>query len=376
MCDTNNKSTLTGKLGRIHMYLNNEGDTWQSAWLNDDRVFALACDTPGWYGGAGPNGSNMCINELTGDFHKVDGLDGKTFQGMTTHPFHFGYWGAMKYDGDGLRRMWKANSLSYSDGSLYMSVSRHGEMIKKTNYIQDSMNANIIRSDDYGETWSMTEDECYANPMFPGFSFPLPCFIKYYRDNEPVPCNDGEKYPHDSDKYFYAVSNDGFWNNGTHLYLGRIKRDKMRDMKREDWQYFSGTPGINNEDSWSHDPTLKMPLISSPLKIGMPSVQYVWPLKRYVLVNAYYPEPYRESFDTTYTRFRFYEAPAPYGPWTMFFESDCKGTGYYTPEILTKSIKSNDDGSCSMIFLTAGDWVTNSKPDSIYRMTAIELTLI
>ena len=91
----------------------------------------------------------------------------------------------------------------------------------------------------------------------------------------------------------------------------------------------------------------------------------------------YYPSPYKSNFDTTFTKWHFYESPTPWGPWTRFFECDCKEqSGYYNTDVISKSITYDEKtDSASMTVLTAGDWRTCDKPDTIYRMTAIPLTL-
>ena len=369
-------SPLTARLGKPYMYTESFGDSWSSAWLDDGRVLTLSCDTKGWREGCGADGSNWALNELTGDFTNAGGLYGRTVNPMKSHPFDFGRWANVKYDEDGVKRMWKANSIAFADGSLYVSVSRHGPMISGTDYLQDSINASIIRSDDFGETWSMTEDRCYFDPMFPGRRFPLPCFVQYYRGGGPVPAEGGLfASPHESGVYVYAVSNDGYWNNGNVIYLARIRRDRMHDMNADDWQYFYGSTGDNNDGCWSPDPALKTPILQNPRRLSMAGVQYIWPLRRYVMLQAYYPEPYSKTFDTSATCFEFYEAPAPWGPWSSFYRCDFNGPGYYTPEILLKSITPDGNGGCKMFLLTAGDWKTCGNAVTIYRMTAIELNL-
>lgn len=370
---------LIAELGRTVIYHESHGDTWQNAWLDDDRVFTLSCDCLGWNRGCEEDGSNWALNELTGDFTKVDGLRGCTINPMKTRPFDYGRWAYTKYDQDALMRMWKANSIAHIDGALYVSVSRHGAMLESNGYIQDSINAGIIKSEDYGNTWSRSEYDCYADPMFKDNIFPLPCFIEYYRGNGPVPMDreDVYKSPDDSDKYIYLLSNDGYWNNGSKMYLARVPRERFGAVDARDWQFLCDIPktsGINDQ-CWSNDPMTKTAILENPFRLSMAGARYVWPLKRYIMTQAYFPEPYSQNFDTSTTCFEFYEAPAPWGPWTSFYHYEFKGEGYYTPEILSKSIKVNEDNSCSMIILTAGDWQKCGLPDSIYRMTAIELKL-
>jgi hypothetical protein len=95
------------------------------------------------------------------------------------------------------------------------------------------------------------------------------------------------------------------------------------------------------------------------------------------MIQAYYPAPYSDNFDTTRTVWDFYEAPAPWGPWTKIHEHAYSDKdGYYNPDIISKSITYDDEtNTCSMSVLTAGDWKTCMNPDTIYSMTVVPLTL-
>jgi hypothetical protein len=54
--------------------------------------------------------------------------------------------------------------------------------------------------------------------MFPGSYFAAPYFIGYGGRR---PSTDG------ADQYVYAISNNGFWDNGDRLFLGRVRRDRI-----------------------------------------------------------------------------------------------------------------------------------------------------
>ena len=53
--------------------------------------------------------------------------------------------------------------------------------------------------------------------MFPGKLFPSPYFICYGQQRH-------EAVADGSDKYIYALSTNGFWDNGDKLILGRVLR--------------------------------------------------------------------------------------------------------------------------------------------------------
>jgi hypothetical protein len=43
--------------------------------------------------------------------------------------------------------------------------------------------------------------------------------------------------PHGADQYVYAVSNDGYWNNGSLMKLGRVGRDRLENLNPADWEF-------------------------------------------------------------------------------------------------------------------------------------------
>jgi hypothetical protein len=64
--------------------------------------------------------------------------------------------------------------------------------------------------------------------MFPGGQFATPYFIDYGRSRPNV---DG------ADRYVYAISNNGFWDNGDTLILGRVLRTKLGALNGVDWEF-------------------------------------------------------------------------------------------------------------------------------------------
>jgi hypothetical protein len=66
--------------------------------------------------------------------------------------------------------------------------------------------------------------------MFPGSRFAAPYFVEYGQD--------GRASVDDADRYVYALSNDGFWDNGNSLVLGRVARSKIGDLRAADWQFY------------------------------------------------------------------------------------------------------------------------------------------
>ncbi len=93
-----------------------------------------------------------------------------------------------------------------------------------------------------------------------------PFFISYGKD--------GKAGPDGSDKYVYAVSNNGFWNNGDELYLGRVCRDLLPRLRGADWQFYDGGNGMKSS-AWTSDLSQAKPILSDPGQVSMSAVQYL-----------------------------------------------------------------------------------------------------
>ena len=349
------------------------GDTWSSAATGDGTVYVLSCDTQGFAANLAPLGVNLAISKL-----RIDGSDVHVdlVNPMLTVPSHYGLQGEMKYDADGGFRMWKGNSLAYIDDVMYLSISRHGDMTPASRYIQDARNASIIKSLDYGLSWERVERQNYLHPMFPNDTFSVPFFVQY--GTMPVDGQSREVLPDGAEDHVYAISNDGYWNNGNWMKVGRVPRGRLSQLDPSDWEWFCADVSASENaesaaDAWSADPTRATQVLLADGQLSQSGIQYLWPLRRYVMLQWFYPSPYKGNFDTSRTVWRFYEAPKPWGPWTSFFEQEFDPTGFYNPEILVTSVQAEEGGARATV-LTAGDWRTNMEPDSAYRLQLVDVT--
>ena len=145
--------------------------------------------------------------------------------------------------------------------------------------------ASIIKSLDGGKTWTRTTKS--QHPMFPGFGFATPYFIDYGQDGNQA-IADG------SDRYVYAMSNNGFWDNGDKMVLGRVPKAKIGDLSASDWQYLKGDDGASDAD-WSSKNDDARPVIESPNHLGMGGPVYLPAQKCYFMIGWYYPAGGSES---------------------------------------------------------------------------------
>jgi hypothetical protein len=69
--------------------------------------------------------------------------------------------------------------------------------------------------------------------MFPGRLFSTPYFIQYDYGH-------GETAVDNANEYVYATSNNGFWDCGDDMVLGRVARSKLALLSGKDWEYYIG----------------------------------------------------------------------------------------------------------------------------------------
>ncbi|OCT15255.1 hypothetical protein A8709_14245 [Paenibacillus pectinilyticus] len=352
--DANSIRIIGAKLGAATIIANSHGDTWDAAWTEDGTLYVSSDDTYGF--------DNSCNSNLA--FHRLDGddpydLTGVTINGMEEYDPLFGI-----LESDGC--CWKAMGVASIDGTLYMTISRHRYGMSRVDPMkrQQAFNASIIKSTDGGKTWTPSAADNRVNPMFYAYRFGTPSFVKYGRD--------GEARVHNADHYVYAVSNNGYWDNGDDVVLGRVLREKMSSLNGNDWEFYRGGNGMVDA-SWSKIIYDAEPIHHNPGKCSMTSVQYIEPLYRYVMIAWYYTAGSGEVGHRE-TVWEFYESPTPWGPWTKFSAFLFFPQGYYNPCIVPKFIST--DGK-NLILFTNGDFITNqrSPEENIYKLTMIPCEL-
>lgn len=259
------------------------------------------------------------------------------------HP-EFQYQGGYRMDG----RSWKSSGCLALDGALYLVVARHHYGARQT-----ARDASIIKSLDGGITWTRTLQENLEHPLFPGFRFATPYFIDFGQDGK-------QSVADGSDRYVYALSNNGFWDNGDNMVLGRVLRAKMGDLTAADWQFFKTGDGAS-DTNWSPSLDEARPVINRPNHLGMGGPVYLPTQKCYFMIGWYYPAGGgRETIDASKTTlWDFYFAPRPWGPWRKVGSHRFYPQGYYNPQVCLKF--TSQDGSLIQI-LTAGDFNAGKFP--------------
>jgi hypothetical protein len=307
------------------------GDTWAPTVASDGNLYSPSDDT---YGFRHATDSNIAFNRL-------EGADPMRLEGTTVNPM-LDYGRSALEGADGCT--WKSSGCTFIDGAFYWVVARHkyGETSGDGQFRQTAANASIIRSSDFGRTWVRSARENMERPMFSGRHFATPYFIHY-----------PERRLHDdgADLSVYAISNNGFWDNGDRMILGRVLRSKIAALRGEDWEYYTGGDGLA-ASAWTTKMEEAKPVLHNPGKLGMTGSVYLPERRRYLLIGWYYPAGGGKAKDAcTYTVWDFYEAPKPWGPWRQIGSHQFSPQGYYSPQICPKFL------SRERAFIwTAGNW--------------------
>jgi len=323
------------------------GDTWVAAWASDGNLYSPSDDTSGFHKGAN---ANVAFNRISGD-------DPLHLSGVTVNPM-------LEY-GKGSQRgpdkcTWKSSGCTFIDGALYLVVARHlyGEDGSDPNHRQTAQNASIIKSTDLGKTWTRSAEANYKEPMFPGRRFATPYFIEF------GPEGNGEAKVGD---YIYALSNNGFWDCGDDMVLGRVPRAKIGFLNGSDWEFYIGGNG-RHKRAWTQNMDHAKPVLQKAGRFGMTGAVYLHAHHRYFMIGWYYPAGGGKIKGAeTHTIWDFYESPHPWGHWTRIGSYDSKPSGYYSPEVCPKFQTAD-----KIYVFAAGNW--NSRPD--YRLTVFPLEIV
>jgi hypothetical protein len=343
-------------LNDLHKWDNSNGDTWDPFWADDDHLYAFNCDGRGF----GTQHRNLAFNKLAGD--TVDALVGSPANSMD----EYGRSGLRGPDG----ATWKACGQECIDGVFYAFVSRntYGNESGDPLLRQTAVNSSLIKSTDRGVTWTRSAEENYNHPMWPGPHFGAPFFIHYGR-------NGGEVIRDHANRFVYATSTNGFWNDGDSYILGRIERHSLPLLRSSDWSYYTGGDGLA-ENNWSKEITNASPIASSPAHCGQGPACYIPALGLYLLIAWYNTEKMVKWFEPNHMRYDFYQAEHPWGPW-RFIDSHpdhfISAGHMYGPSLCARFQKR--EGSSAAVHMFTSGCPFKDVPSGLYKMWQIPLIL-
>jgi hypothetical protein len=196
-----------------------------------------------------------------------------------------------------------------------------------------NVNQSLIWSDDFAASWKQ------ASWMWPKGeqNFKPNTFLQF-----------GKDYAGARDDYVYFYGrNETAWARGTHGYLGRVYRTKLKT--RGAYEFFAGL-GDDATPIWSSDVKDRKPHFIDPAGVEGIQVVYNAAIKRYLLTA------HRGDQGTL----GIFDAPEPWGPWTTiaYYDNwmDLKGTGIKREmlyiNIPTKWI--SEDGKTLWVIYTGG----------------------
>jgi CubicO group peptidase (beta-lactamase class C family) len=257
-------------------------DNWPNTWADDDSLYTAYGDGRGFQPFV-PTKLSLGLAKIVGVPPDIRGVNLRAPSVEATGDDVAGY---------------KASGMLMAGHTLYMLVRNAG-------------NSQLVWSADHGVNWT------FANWKFTE-SFGAPSFINF-----------GRNYAGARDEYVYVVSHDAdsAYEVADRCVLARAPRDRLLD--REAWQYFAGID--NGGPRWTVNVKDRQPILRNDGKCYRLSASYNAAIKRYLLVH---PVPTNESNDRggrPDTRFSgglvIYDAPVPWGPWSIVYESDAWDVG-------------------------------------------------
>ncbi len=357
-------------VSRIVHNPHSNGDTWDLGWADDGSLYTFADDSRGF--AEGKRGQNLNFDRLTGD--SMEQLVGSSVNLME----EYGTSGQEIANGSN----WKSTGFDCIDGVFYAFVANnwygdhraYGRGAVDPYLRQSALNLSLIKSSDRGKTWPRTAAENSAHPMWTSPKFSTAYFFKYGR-------NGGATMQDEQNRYVYALSNDGFWNDGENIYLARVSRSKIGRRQASDWQFYAS-------GAWSPRVDAATPIAGFPngqVKCTVGSPLWLAPVHRYVAVTWYNPEAADERLKWDYPSdriFEFYQADHPWGPWSSVGQEKAtefiadrreKIHRWYGPSFSPAFVEAHADGSATA-WMTFSGMTWEESPSSLYSFNACPVT--
>jgi hypothetical protein len=331
-------------------YFDYGGDSWDPAWAQDDDLYSAVNDGAGF----GTLKRNIGFNRISGNDPLT--LTGKLLNIMDEY-------GEMNAPVASDGRNWKSGGSISIDGMLYMSVGMDRYVDAGYGGRQTRINSSIIKSKDHGLLWSRPMKENRDSPMFPGMRFATPFFIHFGKEYAAATVDN-------ADRYVYATSNNGFWDNGDNYIVGRVSRSKISALNAADWTFYKGGDGMR-DSSWTKDMNKAAVIIDAPGQCGEAGATYLPALERYVMASWYYPVGNGHAGKIEATEFAFYESPKPWGPWKRIKSIPIQPQGWYIPRVLAK-FQSRAGQDLQAFIAVAGDW----RNPVYYRYTMVPVKFV
>src|SRR6266850_4342564 len=255
-----------------------DSDNWPMTWADDDALYTAYGDGSGF--------EPIIPEKLSLGFAKVTGTP-SAFTGENLRA------PSLEQRGGGQRGR-KASGMLCVDAVLYL-------------WARNATNSQLAWSADHGATWTWADwrfTESFGSPTFLDFG-------KNYAE-----ARDGFVYTYSPDK-------DSAYETADRLVLARAPKTGLRD--RASYEFFAGIDGAG-KSQWTRDLAQRRAVFTHAARCYRSRISYNAALRRYLLVQPVPGITSRDDVGQLDTRshggLAIYDAPDPWGPWTIVFFTD------------------------------------------------------
>jgi hypothetical protein len=181
--------------------------------------------------------------------------------------------------------------------------------------------------------------------------FATASFVGYGVDNgQPLPtcCR-----VDNADAYAYLVSDNGTdpGSGGTdHVWLARIPRQSLPGLDAKAIEYYIGGADGSQDAAWSTSISRIAPVLSYSMPyLNVPVLQYMPSTGRYILIISH------STGDASKTTWLVYEAPHPWGSFTLISTTTWAPQGFYGVIPLQRSVAGATPNGTAMTLLMGGE---------------------
>jgi hypothetical protein len=223
---------------------------------------------------------------------------------------------------------------------------------------QHGSDAVIACSEDKGLTWKpgVMNFGPTAQATFPGPRFGGPSFVQFGR---------GDTNIHDG--FVYAVSADQ-WDNGGHLILGRAPAERITEATA--WQWIRNIDAANKPE-WTDSLDKAVAVLSDDRWISTPEMVYLEKQKRYLLLTWHL----FDDFTPTGSSLIVYEAPEPWGPFSLVYHEPVWETLEVSPYCPRVPLKWMEKDGLTGWLLFSGCWDGSKTKQMYYRVNVRKFRL-
>ncbi len=272
-------------------------DNWPMTWADDDTLYTAYGDGRGFEPFV-PRKLSLGLARVTGPPQSPVGANLNAPTAEAT--------------GDGKKGP-KASGMLMVQGVLYLWTRNAG-------------NSRVGWSADHGATWT------WAGWKFTE-SFGCPSFINF-----------GRNYAGARDEYVYVHSHDqdSAYERADRMVLARVPKDRIREQGA--YEFFAGLDAAGRP-AWSIESARRAAIFTDPGNCYRSHMSHHPGLKRYLWCQT------GRGHDTRFAGgFAIYDAPEPWGPWTLAFSTPQWDTGPGESCILPVKWMGKDDLSLHLVF--------------------------